>query len=839
MESYDSFATIANVRLPSTSRILRSSWCPDKDLLVIILRTAGRDKLTLWKMQGSKKWEVDIDKAETIVDVAWNPDGTIIAVAHHPPSVTLHSVQDGSQIRSLSITINESKQNPVEALKGIWWLPGEREKIKDAVPDIFKRNNDITGSTHSLLKTQPLLDPLHDEIQSTSTGIFGFQGAQLRSTSKVSQPSIVSSWPTLPRDLLAASIQPTRHDKESRPGEEYDEVDDSNVNSILVVADDIGNLHYFLDGSYPLGATSFGDSSSYVESIYVDQDVLFAHSTVVATPEMSSTALNPAILRMPLLKQRSLRDMARLSSAAKELTWYAIRVVKEMYSVWFGSDISSGARELGSKWVKAFETRQKDQFGRKEPNAILDLTTLLVTGRASDALADYLGSGEQMSDRGIQKWETIVTEALMKLRDYSEKRFAPACQRLHLVLQELQGWSQLQRYAPFALDLDKITRCIDMTTHAIICGSWLASASRKELVRFKEFILWIRYEISRTHTAVDAHNQPIPRHDLIEVNDYLVSGLVVSSIDRWFSGLAPNFTLASLDIPDKPNLEQSLAAARQVLKNTSEVVWPPKVKNHDFSQYDRNLDALTEELALECLSIFINASKAASRSGIIVCEPKVNIGAVGQTGKPPSCVPKFIRERTVNLDSSEDHNFSQFLAISQPLEDGSEYFCMIQLRHGYRDSVSSVTYSAAVLECVVPSEEGGNARIKVLDAEFFDDELLVLVYRAEDGGETFIGTAEYANLAYQEMDQNTHVKSLSREDVVSDLLGRLRNGQVASVELPIGESRVIGGCREGGARLAVNGRVGRRVACVLDEGGETLEILDMEGEIGEEEEMDG
>lgn len=35
--------------------------------------------------------------------------------------------------------------------------------------------------------------------------------------------------------------------------------------------------------------------------------------------------------------------------------------------------------------------------------------------------------------------------------------------------------------------------------------------------------------------------------------------------------------------------------------------------------------------------------------------------------------------------------------------------------------------------------------------------------------------------------------------------------------------------------LCVNGRVGRRVACVLDDVGLSLEILDMEGEGDEEE----
>ncbi len=36
--------------------------------------------------------------------------------------------------------------------------------------------------------------------------------------------------------------------------------------------------------------------------------------------------------------------------------------------------------------------------------------------------------------------------------------------------------------------------------------------------------------------------------------------------------------------------------------------------------------------------------------------------------------------------------------------------------------------------------------------------------------------------------------------------------------------------------MAVNGRVGRRVACVLDDAGLTLEVLDMAGEEEEEEE---
>ena len=47
-------------------------------------------------------------------------------------------------------------------------------------------------------------------------------------------------------------------------------------------------------------------------------------------------------------------------------------------------------------------------------------------------------------------------------------------------------------------------------------------------------------------------------------------------------------------------------------------------------------------------------------------------------------------------------------------------------------------------------------------------------------------------------------------------------------------SRELAGCQEGTVTLAVNGRVGRRVACVLDAAGLGLEVVDMAGEEDEE-----
>ena len=52
--------------------------------------------------------------------------------------------------------------------------------------------------------------------------------------------------------------------------------------------------------------------------------------------------------------------------------------------------------------------------------------------------------------------------------------------------------------------------------------------------------------------------------------------------------------------------------------------------------------------------------------------------------------------------------------------------------------------------------------------------------------------------------------------------------------MPIKRSYVLAGCISGEVSLAINGRTGRRVACILDSREAVLEILDIEGEADDE-----
>lgn len=50
---------------------------------------------------------------------------------------------------------------------------------------------------------------------------------------------------------------------------------------------------------------------------------------------------------------------------------------------------------------------------------------------------------------------------------------------------------------------------------------------------------------------------------------------------------------------------------------------------------------------------------------------------------------------------------------------------------------------------------------------------------------------------------------------------------------------MLKGCKEGGVSVAVNGRKGRRVGCVLDGTGSVLECIDLEGDGEDMEVADG
>ena len=149
-----------------------------------------------------------------------------------------------------------------------------------------------------------------------------------------------------------------------------------------------------------------------------------------------------------------------------------------------------------------------------------------------------------------------------------------------------------QHFDPFQLSDGDLTACLDLTGRAVVIASWLASVARRELIRFREFISWLRFgkqkrsvrtnlytNLQRLETSAIANtnndNTPGPKHDLLEVNHYFMSGLVVSSIDKWFMGPVPSFSPRELGLPGDTygSITDVLEKALSVLSTPDQIVW--------------------------------------------------------------------------------------------------------------------------------------------------------------------------------------------------------------------------------------------------------------------------
>lgn len=831
----NSFASLATFKLPSPCRLLTSACCPDKDLVVLLTRLGGRDRISLWKMQGSRKWEVDItsnDVSATVAGLAWNPSGQTIAVVHDSGRITLHSVQDGRVELSLSAHLSLGASYNTPRVAAVWWFPGYRAPTSGVIPDIFKRGGTKTGSALSILKILPLLDPLKEVGGNvTATDLFAFQGTQTRSSQQASIPNVTDQWPSLPVSKDTSIGSPNQMDESYyRDGDADCSTHITKEDSLLVLVDQNGGLHLFLDGSYSLGSVSLpGGLPTTLLCKHPRKPLLLFHPENPGG-DLLSVGMQPLSIDIPLLGVSIVRDFARLSSAARELTRYIMSVLAEVREGWSGSSVVTGAKEIGNQWVHTLERRLKEEYGQESPNVVLELTSFLATGAASEGLADFIMSSDQTSDRALQKWDSSVTDALTKMRDYSNTRIIPALERLHIILEEIRGWSQMPDYVQFALDTKDITSCLSMVERGIFASAWLATEARKELRAFKQFLTFLRYETAAANMT--GETQTFLDFDILEVNGYLMSGLMGSQIDRWFTGSAPQFNPGDLFTSQTPKtLDEALRLAHAALQDASQTAWQPTIVCMELSHLDRNLDALVQEIAARCQQVFSTASHAAARSAVI----SVDGGALPPqadeaSAASPGSICLFVRQRVIYKDNEPDGHL-QYLAIHLNSE-GRPLLCLSRMPYDrYPGTAHSV--EAALLECSTDGEDDDSAgsALDILDVDFFDDEMIVLVYRIKGTqGPVYVATANYTTLSYEKLESENYVNGPARKDMIADVLQHWSRGHLMCGRVRIRKCRRLAACKGGSVSLAVNGRAGRRVVCVLDGDGTTMEVLDIEGD---------
>ena len=82
-------------------------------------------------------------------------------------------------------------------------------------------------------------------------------------------------------------------------------------------------------------------------------------------------------------------------------------------------------------------------------------------------------------------------------------------------------------------------------------------------------------EIAKNGQAPDSQVQIPPRYDIMQANEYMMSGLAESVLDKWFTGQAPKFSLEELGSVGEGtgDLTEVMERARNVANDPTGIEW--------------------------------------------------------------------------------------------------------------------------------------------------------------------------------------------------------------------------------------------------------------------------
>ncbi|KAG8734146.1 hypothetical protein FRC11_010891 [Ceratobasidium sp. 423] len=829
------------------SKLLSGACCPTMDLVAIL----SGNRLCLWRMQGGSVWAADVDN---VIDIEWSPDGRVILCIHQPPRATLRSVHDGKQLGQLLLP------NTITRITGVWWVEPDEQPPTDELGDLMKRGPNIPGSAHSLLARLPLLEPYKDPLPAKPNPLgapmtFGLPDPKPAQDWRIPSP-VVQSIQSLPPSPIAASLAPAdRAPTRNKPTSSTtkDEQADPNRGTLVVIADSNGLVHLFLDGSYAVGEVRVYPSPTAVRMSGLSKrgsiTSFGVYGSGLTSGTTRSTSLTPTLVHVPLATSPETHKVARASSTLKALLEYIHLGVEELEVIWCGrsKDGRGGVKDVGSFWAKIILEKERAHAGRVTLGPIAQLTLLLLTGRATDSLQDFLGGGGKLTDRSINHWEQMVSHALIRMRDYASQRIAPAAERMVIVLEEIRGWAAWpDRYAQFRFSQEAIERCLGRAHRLVAYVQWLAIESNAELARFVEFIKFMRSEIQKAiepDLNVRSPGQTQAQYDTMEAMAYIEQGLVESSLTAWFTGPGPQTYPGELSHATPSTMREAVEQARRALDGKDDATVrkgkePAQVQGGRslLAEYpERNVSVMADELAKGCAEVLAVAAGATARGAQVDGIPTwAGDEHPSFERETPDEQRELVRECT--WPSQETIPRPETYVITRVKRDpGREYcafsgveliLCLIRIRPEHEAEVKE--RASITIDCEV-----NGVGAEILDMAFFDDNQLLVILRTR--GRAHIGMIYYRELGWIG-DVRGSQEVVSREELIELVMRHHENNRMAMAQLEqtVAFSRELQGCGTGPAQLAVNGRRGRRTACVLDSGG-VVEVLDMELESGEEE----
>ncbi|OCF61367.1 hypothetical protein L486_01015 [Kwoniella mangroviensis CBS 10435] len=505
-----------------------------------------------------------------------------------------------------------------------------------------------------------------------------------------------------------------------------------------------------------------------------------------------------------------------------------------------------------------------------------DLFRFLMTGRSGVAVNEWMGN--RLTGRTITKWDQTLDTSFRTIQNLIIESISPALERLVLLLEEMRGWSRTPKYqTQLQLNENDISKAIDLVLGFAKLVEGMRRDAEHELKAASEFMKWLKYA-SQDPSSDDL---PLPTHDLKSVWSFMSNGFVRSSFHDHFPYLLvrpPKDTLPS-DHTTYPR--KTTRSLDEVLKETSQelqIDHPRNVGVVDTPSVQANESLGSEDTSMDMSISGINEVQDddgdLTPTGILSDDEEENEG-ISRFSSPDTVGNKYVsseeeEEEVKRVMEKEPWVWANTLirdleglvksAVGRAEGDGAERIERDdELELNLRDKR---LVDGGLWEVVVLQQDDmqrlwllsiGNANdsltiskfatfsiseARCLSIRFFDDEEIVLLMESENG--RYLTTLRYPDIS----DEMVELPAM-REWRLVDVVREYRDAFEDIPSIPIGRSRYLGptpqsdDILERDSEIALNGRKGRRLGCILYEDGKEVQVWDLDVDEDDEEEEEG
>ncbi|KAK9464378.1 anaphase-promoting complex, cyclosome, subunit 4-domain-containing protein [Lipomyces arxii] len=431
------------------------------------LLTVSPDPRSLWlyRMSGQLVWKFTLkDGKSRILNLAWKPDGKILAVSCSDGLLRLCDVNNGRIIHEIAINNSGSC---------VGWFAEDSKacQLRNLGPFDNILKIDITSSLPKLSVLPNTSTP--ESIFTSKTVLDSMINSNLFSEEALAIDMLVNGCSdsclafnifghfeisNIPFPEKLSRMQPLCHTTN----------DDMSFHAFLVDSEDHGlylvpmRLHFI---------RRFGSDLAMISSIsFRIQSLLLYISDVISTIEADWKAMNDALKRF-------------MKSADESF---------------------AGDDDLGPIQLKLLET------------AIMGVPD----ASFKKWVNDYL------SDRGIRAWRKIAVTGYEAIRKLILEHLIPACERAMVLVTHLRGLARWrERGVHLGLNPEMFTSIIDIFGKLIGIGHDLLWDLNKEYEHFRAFIHWIKYVLDEAINDEGAADDPQNPIETVKVATYVTQYL--------------------------------------------------------------------------------------------------------------------------------------------------------------------------------------------------------------------------------------------------------------------------------------------------------------------------